>query len=106
MLPPGAASADAFLARLVVAVENVAGFEELLAAASPLVRYGAFLRDSLRRSARSPMLRVARASLLGVLRPEAIRHRAERPDVYAAGLALLRVARLEDPDAAFRRASS
>jgi hypothetical protein len=68
----GADAVGAFFGRLLVTVDYVPGFEAELAAASPLARYAAFLRDA---SARYRRVRL----LTGVESPFAALVRAEVP---------------------------
>src|SRR5215207_10670015 len=46
-LDPGADAVGAFFGRLMVAVDFTPGFEATFAAADPLIRYAAFIRDGL-----------------------------------------------------------
>ncbi|HEX5015267.1 MAG TPA: hypothetical protein VFV72_14035 [Candidatus Limnocylindrales bacterium] len=88
----GADAVGAFFARLMVAVDFTPGFEAALAAASPLTRYAAFIRDA---SARRPG--VARAASAGwpdepldrLLRAETARLATEAPREWRSAAALL-----------------
>lgn len=53
----GADAIGAFFGRLMVAVDYVPGFEAEFGAASPLARYGAFIRDADRRRRTGPLAR-------------------------------------------------
>jgi hypothetical protein len=88
----GADAVAAFFARLMVAVDFRPGFEATMAAASPLVRYGAFLRDCVARRAGTPRAD-AEDDLLRLLKAESRRLQAASPDDWTAAQRLLEAAR-------------
>jgi hypothetical protein len=84
----GADLVGAFFARLMVAVDYVPGFETAIAEASPTARYAAFIGDAEARR-RAGRLSGADSDLGRLIRHEAVRLRAETPEDWAAGAALL-----------------
>jgi hypothetical protein len=89
---PGVDAVGAFFGRLMIAVDFRPGFESVLAAAHPVTRYAAFVRDGLDRR----RTRVGTAPLddeLGrLLRQEGTRLRAAAPASWEAADALLAAA--------------
>ena len=91
----GADAIGAFFARLMVAVDFKTGFEQALAAATPLTRYAAFLCDADRRR-RTPGNTASFDDDLGrLLRHEADRLRASAPTEWDAAGAFLDAAALD-----------
>jgi hypothetical protein len=86
---PGATSIAAFFGRLLVAVDFRPGFEAEVAAAEPLVRYAAFLQDVLPRYRASTAQREAEPEVWRLCSADARRLEGDRPDLWAAGAALL-----------------
>ena len=91
----GAESVGAFFARLQVAVDYAPGFEERLAAAGPLVRYGAFLVDIIGRYRTSNALRSGHPDLWTLFDTEERRLRRDHPAEMAQGAELLEAAELK-----------
>ncbi|MFL5726777.1 MAG: hypothetical protein ACJ77F_10600 [Chloroflexota bacterium] len=83
----GADAIGAFFGRLMVAVDYVPAFEATLAAADPLVRYAAFVGDAEGRSRAASS--APREEFDALLRREGARLRADEPDAWSAGRALL-----------------
>jgi hypothetical protein len=91
----GADAVGAFFGRLLAAVDVTHGFEARLAAATPLTRYAAFLRDRSARSWRpGPAVRGS-DDLEPVLRREATRLRTTAPRDWTAAEPLLAAATLD-----------
>lgn len=86
----GADAVAAFFGRLTAAVDVTPGFEARLAAASPLTRYAAFLRDRMDRCWQPRREARGEDDLEPVLRREARRLRAAEPEAWAAAWRLLR----------------
>jgi hypothetical protein len=85
----GAEVVGAFFGRLLVAVDDVRGFEARLAEASPTCRYVAFLGDLAARYRMSPTLRSGHPELWVLMDAETRRLRTGQPAVFRAGLELL-----------------
>jgi hypothetical protein len=98
----GADAVGAFFGRLLAAVEVRAGFEARLAAATPLTRYAAFMRDRSARSWRAGPAVRGGDDLEPLLRREATRLRRAAPEAWAAAESLLAAA---TPDKRPREAS-
>ncbi len=86
----------AFFGRMMIAVDYVAGFEGVVASASPVARYAAFVADFLDRTSRSPDLRSTRLETWTLLRSEGERLRQTHPDDWQAGVELLGTAGLAE----------
>jgi hypothetical protein len=84
-----AAELGAFLARVMVAIDFRPGIEQAFAAASPLVRYAAFLRDVVARLAASPILRERYGAEAQLVHGERDRLRSRDPGAWEAGAILL-----------------
>jgi hypothetical protein len=84
-----AAAVAAFFGRLLVPIDFQPGAEQRIAAATPLVRYAAFLRHDAARLAASELVRDAYGPDARLVRAEAERLSRTRPDAWAAGLRLL-----------------
>jgi hypothetical protein len=84
----GADLVGAFFGRLMVAVDFSPGFEATLAAASPVTRYAAFVRDSLRRLPADAATDADR-SLTLLIRHEASRLRSDAAADWQGGERLL-----------------
>jgi hypothetical protein len=85
----GADAIGAFFGRLMVAVDFRPGFEAALAAAPPLTRYAAFVRDRIARFHRDPEASSLDAALARLLAAEGVRlERAARGHWDAAGALL------------------
>ena len=93
----GAQSVGAFFGRLLVAVDYIPRFEALLAAASPLARYAAFIGEEVGRYRTSQELRSGHAELWTMLETEERRLRHDEPLEWAAGADLLHEAELKPP---------
>lgn len=90
----GADAIGAFFARMMVAVDFKRGFEQLFAAADPLTRYAAFVRDSdQRRRGRTPT--ALDDPLDELVRHEATRLRASAASEWDGGGVLLDAAVLD-----------
>ncbi|HET7471813.1 MAG TPA: hypothetical protein VFJ71_01690 [Candidatus Limnocylindrales bacterium] len=81
----GAEAIGAWFGRLRLAVDLRRGFEAELAAAEPLARYAAFLRDAREQLRTTPAIRSVYQDLACLVRGEAVRLEAEHPDAWAAG---------------------
>ncbi len=92
---PGAATIGAFFARLMIAIDYQPGFEQQLAAATPLARYSSFLADFRRRCEASIRFREADETLVDLLDIERERIQATCPADWFAGLDLLAAAQPE-----------
>jgi hypothetical protein len=84
----GAACVGAFFARVLLAVDYVAGFEARLAAASPVDRYAAFVADLIGRYRRSAVLRAGDPELWNLLEAEERRLRTDAPSSWQEGVEL------------------
>jgi len=85
----GADAVGAFFGRLMVAVDFTPGFEAVLAAASPLTRYAAFVRDAARREPTSAEARTG-DDVVRLLHTESARlRRTSAADWEAAGALLV-----------------
>jgi hypothetical protein len=93
----GAECVGAFFGRLQVAVDYTKGFEAQLAAASPIVRYSAFLCDVVGRYRTSAALRSGHPELWMLLDAEERHLRRDHPVEWSEGVALLRAAELAPP---------
>jgi hypothetical protein len=88
----GADAVGAFFGRLMIQVDYTPGFEAVLAAAAPLTRYAAFVRDAMDRRGNSKAARWADDELGRLLRVESARLQADAlPDWDAAAALLLEV---------------
>ena len=85
----GAEAIGAFFGRLMVAVDFVPGFEAGLAAATPLTRYAAFVRDTARRRRGHPFLEWTDDALARLVTTESARLRSTAPFDWAAAASLL-----------------
>lgn len=85
----GADAVGAFFGRLLVTVDYVPGFEERLAHATPLARYAAFIRDAETRERGMPISAVELRPFATTVRREGNRLRADHPDAWGEGTALL-----------------
>jgi hypothetical protein len=85
----GAANLGGFFARQMIAIDFLPGFEQRLAAATPVARYAAFVADFLGRCEASDSMREAHASLITELRRERSRLVADVPGAWSSGLVLL-----------------
>lgn len=81
----GAEAVGAWFGRLRLAVDLRTGFEARLAAAEPLARYAAFLRDAGDELRATPAIRSVHQDLACLVDGEAVRLRADHPAVWAAG---------------------
>lgn len=88
----GAESLGAFFGRFLLAVDYAPGFEARAAKADPVVRYAAFVADTMARYRASTDLRTQHAALWTLLRAEERRLRSDRSTEWSAGQALWRVA--------------
>lgn len=82
---PAAASVGAFFGRLLLAVDVRPGFEALLAQATPLARYGAFVAGERLRYLSSPGLRDGQPEMATMLERERHWLRTTVPADWAAG---------------------
>jgi hypothetical protein len=85
----GADAVGAFFGRLLVTVDYVPGFEERLGETSPLARYAAFLQDAEARDQSLPIGARDLRPFARTVRYEASRLRADHPDEWRDGAALL-----------------
>lgn len=85
----GADAVGAFFGRLLVTVDYVPGFEERLAHATPLARYAAFIRDAETRDRAMPISALELRPFATTVRREANRLRADHPEAWCEGTALL-----------------
>jgi len=85
----GADAVGAFFGRLLVTVDYVPGFEQRLAAATPLSRYAAFIADADTRDRDLPMTALDARPFAATVRTEARRVRRDHPDDWEVGLELL-----------------
>src|SRR5262249_41336631 len=81
----GPAAVGAFFGRLMVEVDFTPGSEARLAAAVPLVRYAAFVRDARARRTRAGASTVPDDELGRVMAIEAARLEATAPEAWAGG---------------------
>jgi hypothetical protein len=88
----GADSLAAFFARLLIRIDFEPGFEGRVSGASPLVRYAAFVQDTVTRYRHSERLRDEEPSLWTLLVAEEHRLMSEAPIAWAAGHQLLEAA--------------
>lgn len=84
----GADAVGAFFGRLMVEVDFTPGFETRLAAAAPLTRFAAFVRDALARRARPGAARLE-DELGRLVATEAARLEATAPEAWEAASSLL-----------------
>ena len=85
----GADAVGAFFGRLLVTVDYLPGFEERLAAATPLSRYAAFIQDAEQRDRDMRIANSEDRPFAATVRCEAARLRRDHPDDWVAGTALL-----------------
>ncbi len=85
----GADAVGAFFGRLLVTVDYVPGFEAMLAEATPLARYAAFLRDATSRYRRAHLLTGMETPFAALARVEAERVRRSDPNAWDDGGRLL-----------------
>jgi hypothetical protein len=85
----GADSLEAFFARLLVRIDFEPGFEVRIAGSSPLIRYAAFVRDTVNRYRGTERLRDEEPSFWTLLVAEERRFMDEAPAAWAAGFELL-----------------
>jgi hypothetical protein len=85
----GADAVGAFFGRLLVTVDYVPGFEERLAAATPLARYAAFIGDAELHDRGLPSFALELRPFAETVRCEAARLRRHHPDAWAEGAKLL-----------------
>lgn len=91
----GADLIGGFFARMMVAVDFKPGFERSFAAAEPLIRYGAFVRDSDQRRQGKHRSMSYDDSLSRLVRQEAARLKTAAPRAWDAAGALLDAAVLD-----------
>jgi hypothetical protein len=89
---PGAEKLGAFFGRFLLAIDYAPGFEARVATADPVVRYAAFLADTMARYRASSVLRAEQPDLWALLQAEERRLRADRPVDWASGIAFGREA--------------
>jgi len=87
---PGAEKLGAFFGRFLLAIDLEPGFEARAAEADPVMRYAAFLADTMARYRASSLLRAEQPDLWMLLQAEERRLRTKRPSEWAAGLSLRR----------------
>jgi hypothetical protein len=85
----GADAVGAFFGRLLVTVDYVPGFETLLAEATPLARYAAFIRDAETRDRGMPIAALELRPFAVTVRSEASRLRRDHPVAWDQGAELL-----------------
>jgi hypothetical protein len=91
----GADAVGGFFARMMVAVDYRPGFEAALAAAAPLTRYGAFVRDTDGRRRGAQRAPSFDDDLGRLVRHEALRLQEAAPEAWAAAADLLEAALLD-----------
>ena len=91
----GADAVGAFFARMMVAVDFKSGFERGFAAAEPMTRYAAFIRDAEQRRRSHRRMTSTDDALGRLVRLEATRLRASAPAAWDAARALLDAAILD-----------
>ena len=91
----GADIVGGFFARIMIAVDYRPGFEATFAAAEPLARYAAFVRDTDRRRRGAYRAEPFDDDLGRLVRHESARLRETAPEAWAAGGDLLEVAALD-----------
>jgi hypothetical protein len=89
----GADELSAFFARLVAAIDVRPELERIVCDSDPLVRYSAFLADSVGRYRASATLRSAHPGVWSLLRGEEARMRREDPRAWHRGRELLDMTR-------------
>lgn len=89
----GAAELGAWFARLLIAVDFAPGFEAVLAEASPLARFAAFVTDVAERFRGSATLRAANETLWQLVSAEERHLHRAQPEVLDAGRELVYLAR-------------
>ncbi len=88
----GAEKLGAFFGRVLLAIDYAPGFEARAARADPVVRYGAFIADTMARYRASHPLRAEQPELWALLQADERRLRKDRPSEWAAGVAFGREA--------------
>lgn len=91
-----AAEVSAFFARLLVPIDFVPGAEQLVATATPLTRYAAFLRHDIGLLRSSDRVRALHGVDARLVSAEAERMRRHEPMAWAAGTQLLAQLGLHD----------
>jgi hypothetical protein len=91
----GADAIGGFFARMMVAIDFKPGFEQVFAAAEPLTRYAAFVRDSDQRRRRQQRSTSFDDALGRLVRHEAVRLRESAPSAWKAAGVLLDAAVLD-----------
>jgi hypothetical protein len=94
-MDPGADAVGAFFGRLMIAVDFTPGFETAFAAADPLTRYAAFIRDGLDRRRYRGGAGSMDDELSHLLRQEGLRLRTTALEQWDASGAVLAAARGE-----------
>jgi hypothetical protein len=85
----GADAVGAFFGRLLVTVDYLPGFEERLAASTPLVRYAAFIQDAGQHDRDMRIRSSEERPFASTVRCEAARLRRDHPDAWRDGARLL-----------------
>jgi hypothetical protein len=94
-LDPGADAIGAFFGRVMIAVDFQPGFEARFAAADPLTRYAAFVRDADIRCRRARATTRFDDEVVQLIRREAARLRADQPVCWEAAVELLEAAAVD-----------
>jgi hypothetical protein len=81
----GAEALGAYFGRFLTAVDYAPGYESLVASATPVARYAAFIADATDRYRSSPTLREAQADLWTLLQGEERRLREQQAEDWIAG---------------------
>jgi len=85
----GAECVGAFFGRVMLAVDYVPGFESIFGGSRPIVRYAAFVIDTIARYRRSVILRADDPGLWNALETEERRLRAAHPSDWTTALDLV-----------------
>jgi hypothetical protein len=85
----GADSVGAFFGRLLLTVDYLPGFEERLAATTPVARYAAFIQDAETQGRAMRRRSIDERPFAATIRCEAARLRREEPEAWRVGTTLV-----------------